>query len=55
MNTQKMLMAVATTAVGFAFGLWVFNKYFKGQAMVSQGTTPTMSTPTASSGSESGL
>lgn len=48
-------MAVATTAVGFAFGLYVFNKYFKGQAMVSQGTTSTMSEPTASSGSESGL
>ena len=51
MNTQKMLMAAATAAVGFALGLWAYNKYFKGQAMVSQGTTPMMSAPTASNGS----
>jgi len=33
MNVQKMLIGVATTAVGFAFGLWVFNKYLVGSPM----------------------
>ena len=37
MNLQKMLMGVATTAVGFAFGLYVYNKILVRKAMV---TTP---------------
>jgi len=47
MNTPRMLMAVATTAVGFAFGLWAYNKFLVGEAMVSKGTSPTTpSSPT---------
>jgi hypothetical protein len=61
MNTQKMLMAVATTAVGFAFGLWAYNKFVKGKAMVSKAAAPTasvgaaMAMPNASSSAEDGL
>lgn len=53
-------MAVATTAVGFAFGLWAFNKFMVGKAMVaaeaaptaatsSKAVSPSMPIPTASS------
>ena len=31
MNLQKMLIGVATTAVGFAFGLYVYNKFLVGK------------------------
>lgn len=62
---QKTLMVVATTAVGFAFGLWAYNKFIVGKAMVSQGApatsskgvvaSPSMPIPTASSSPDMGL
>jgi hypothetical protein len=39
MNVQKMLMGVATTAVGFAFGLYVYNKFLVGSAMTKSAET----------------
>jgi len=33
MNVQKMLIGVATTAIGFAFGLYVYNKFLVGSPM----------------------
>lgn len=55
-------MAVATTAVGFAFGLWAYNKFIVGKAMVSKGVVPSATTngsamamPTASSSADDGL
>ena len=29
MDFKKMLVGVATTAVGFAFGFWAYNKFLK--------------------------
>ena len=29
MDMKKMLVGVATTAVGFAFGFWAYNKFLK--------------------------
>ena len=29
MDFKKMLVGVATTAVGFAFGYWAYNKFLK--------------------------
>ena len=41
MNVQKMLMGVATTAVGFAFGLWAYNKFLVGKPMMTKQAAPT--------------
>jgi len=41
MNLQKMLIGVATTAVGFAFGLYVYNKMLVGK-MRTMEATPSM-------------
>lgn len=32
-------MGVATTAVGFAFGLWAYNKFLVGSAMTKSADT----------------
>lgn len=39
-----MLVGVATTAVGFAFGFWAYNKFFKMKPV----STPTPSVEAAS-------
>lgn len=41
MNVQKMLIGIATTAVGFAFGLYVYNKMLVGK-MNTKEAAPTM-------------
>jgi hypothetical protein len=35
MDMKKMLVGVATTAVGFAFGFWAYNKFLKMKPMAS--------------------
>jgi hypothetical protein len=35
MDFKKMLVGVATTAVGFAFGFWAYNKLIKAKPMAS--------------------
>jgi len=39
MDFKKMLVGVATTAVGFAFGYWAYNKFLKMKPASSSTTT----------------
>ena len=50
MNAQKLLMGVATTAVGWMFGLWAYKQFMSGGSAtgVSKPTdvaTPDVATP----------
>ena len=47
MNLQKMLIGVATTAVGFAFGLYVYNKMLVGKMMTKEAAPTTTASGTS--------
>lgn len=54
MNAQRLLIGVATTALGWMVGLWAYKQFMSGgtSAVVDTTSTPAPSAPTAADASK---